>query len=231
LFAELEEEMINEIFKPKEDGRNITNSPSKESMTLTEQKKYIDQLQPDPLQFIPGLWVNGKYAWLHNCTEKVFNQEEIIIKVKQEQPHSKIRFSTAYISNHSKQTKEIKFLAMHYYPNITQDNLAFVSPMDKRIFHLANKNIYLVNGEYNGVGMREYTTMPQWKVFTDQIWNSIQKGNLNYLPMSKGPAASIFSMKMTIESYGIGKINTWTITGSNKNELSSMEEALLKKIH
>ena len=137
-------------------------------MNLTEHQKYkqspTPQLPTETLQFIPGLWVNGKYFWLHDCTEKVFNQEELIIKVKQEQPHSKIRFSSVYVSNHNKETKEVSVLAMHYYPNVIQDNLAFVSPMDNRIFHLAHKNIYLVNGEYNGVGMKEYTTMPQWKV-------------------------------------------------------------------
>jgi hypothetical protein len=205
------------------------------TMTLTEQQKYkqtpIHQLPPDTLLFIPGLWVNGKYVWLHDCTEKVFNQEELVIKVKHEQPHSKIQFSSVYVSNHSKQMKEIKILAMHCNPNITQDNLAFVSPADNRIFHFANKNIYLVNGDFNGVGVNEYTVMPQWKVFTDQIWSSLQRGNLNYLPMSKGPVASIFSMKMTIDAHGIGKMNTWTITGSDKKELISMEEALLKKIH
>ncbi|MEH7483254.1 hypothetical protein V7157_19735 [Neobacillus drentensis] len=204
-------------------------------MTLTEQQKYkqtpVHQLPPDTLQFIPGLWANGKYVWLHDCTEKVFQEEEIIIKVKQEQPHSKVRFSSVYVSNHSEQTKEIKILALHYFPNVIQDNLAFVSPTDYRIFHLANKNIYLVNGDINGVGMKEYTAMPQWKVFTDQIWSSLQKGNLNYLPMAKGPAASIFAMKMTIESHGIAKMNTWTMTASNKSELISMEEALLKKIN
>lgn len=204
-------------------------------MNLTEHQKYkqspIPQLPTETLQFIPGLWVNGKYFWLHDCTEKVFNQEELIIKVKQEQPHSKIRFSSVYVSNHNKETKEVSVLAMHYYPNVIQDNLAFVSPMDNRIFHLAHKNIYLVNGDYNGVGMKEYTTMPQWKVFTDQIWSSLQKGSLNYLPIAKSPAASIFAIKMTLGSHEIGKMNTWTITGSNKNELISMEEALLKKTH
>jgi hypothetical protein len=206
-------------------------------MNLTEQQKQkhkqtpIHQLPLEPLQFIPGLWVDGKYFWLQGCTEKVFNEEELIIKVKQEQYHSKIRFSSVYVSNHSEQPKDVKLLAMHYYPNVIQDNLAFVSPTDNRIFHLANKHIFLVNAEYSGAGRKEYTTMPQWNVYTDKIWSSLQKGNLNYIPMSKGPAASIFAVKMTIEPHGIRKMNTWTITGSNKNELISMEQALLMKKH
>src|SRR4051812_5718330 len=102
-------------------------------MNLIEQ---LQKTKPKPschlpqetLQFIPGLWINGQYIWLQDCKEKVFNDDEIIIKVKEDQPHSKIRFSSVYISNHSKETKEIKILAMHYYPNVIQDNMAFVSP-------------------------------------------------------------------------------------------------------
>ena len=203
-------------------------------MNLIEQlqktkPKLSHQPPKETLQFIPGLWVNGKYFWLQDCMEKVFKDEEIIIKVRQEQPHSKIHYSSVYISNHSKETKEVKILAMHYFPNVIQDNLAFVSPTDNRIFHLANKNIYLVNGDYNGEGMKEYTVMPQWNVFTDKIWSSLQKGNLNYHPMAKSPAASIFTITMPIGQHDIGKVNTWTISGSNKNELLSMEQALLKQ--
>lgn len=203
-------------------------------MNLIEQlqkQKPSYGLQPpqDTLQFIPGLWVNGKYFWLQNSKEKVINEEEIIVKVKQVQRHSKIRFSSVYVSNHSKETKEVKILAMHYHPKVIHDHLAFVSPTDSRIFHLAHKSIYLVNGDIDGMAMKEYTAMPQWNAFTDQIWSSLQKGTLNYHPMAKGPAASIFSIKMKIGPHEIGKMNTWTITGSNKNELLSMEHALLKQ--
>ncbi|MFL6559580.1 MAG: hypothetical protein ACJ8MO_26135 [Bacillus sp. (in: firmicutes)] len=204
-------------------------------MNITEKdnpkQTPLHQLTSETLQFIPGLWVNGKYYWLHDCTEKVFNEEEIVIKVKQEQYHSKICFSTVYISNHSMEAKEVKILALHYYPNVTQDSLAFVSPTDNRIFHLVNKDIFLINAEYDGAGLKEYTSMPQWNVYTDKIWSSLQKGNLNYIPMAKGPAASIFAIKMAIAPHGISKMNTWTITGSNKNELISMEQALLLKRH
>ncbi|MEH7074044.1 hypothetical protein [Neobacillus drentensis] len=197
---------------------------------LQNQKPtYSQQLSQDALQLIPGIWVNGKYFWLQNSMEKVLNEEELIIKVKQEHPHSKIRYSSIYISNHGKESKEVKILAMHYHPIVIHDQLAFVSPTDSMIFHLANKNIYLVNGACNGMGMKEYTAMPQWNAFTDQIWSSLPKGTLNYHPMAKGPAASIFSMKMKIGPHEIGKMSTWTITGSNKNELLSLEHALMKQ--
>jgi len=186
------------------------------------------QLPIDILQFVPGIWVNGKYLWLQNCTEKVIYNEELIIKVKQEQIHSKIRFSSVYVSNHGNKTKEIKILGMHYFFNVGQDHLAFVSPIDHHIFHHVNKKVFLVNAQYNNSDLAEYTAMPLWSAHTDQIWGSLQKGTLKYQPMAKGPAASILAIKMSIAPHETSKMNTWAITGSNKNELMLMEKALLK---
>jgi hypothetical protein len=182
----------------------------------------------EQLQFVPGIWVNGQYFWMNSSMEKVIYEEELVVKVKQEQIHSKIRFSNIYVSNHSNREKEIKILVMHQYPNPSHEQLTFISPLDNRIFHLANKNVYMVNGQYEGKGLKEYTTMAQWNVFTDQIWNSLRKGTLKYQPMAKGLAASIFTIKMTIGPHQTNKVNTWAISGNNKSEVISLEQALLK---
>ncbi|MEO2074457.1 MAG: hypothetical protein ABGX20_03590 [Bacillus sp. (in: firmicutes)] len=184
----------------------------------------------DTLLFIPGLWINGKYHWMQNCTEKVLYDEELTIKVKHNQVHSKIRVTHIFVSNHSNNVKEVKVLAMHHFSNVGKDNLTFVSPMDNRIFHHANRQVYLVNGHYKGLELKEYTAMPLWNTYTDQIWNSLLTGTLKYQPMAKGPAASIFAMKMLLQPHETARMNTWTITGSSKNELIGMEEVLIKNI-
>jgi len=203
-------------------------------MNLIELQKNQQTPKPklpsDILQFVPGIWVNGQYLWLQNCTEKVIYDEELIIIVKQEQIYSNIRFSSIYVSNHGNQTKEIKVLAMHYFLNVGQDHLVFVSPIDHHIFHHANKKVFLVNAQQNESDRIEYTAIPLWNAYTDQIWGSIQKGNLKYQPMAKGPAASIFAVKMSIAPHETNRMNTWTITGSSKNELISMEKALIKSL-
>ncbi|MCL6571988.1 MAG: hypothetical protein K6T88_09950 [Bacillus sp. (in: Bacteria)] len=200
------------------------------NLTKPENNKQTPKQQRpiETLHFTPGLWVNGKYLWLQNSKERVIYDEEIIINVKLEQPHSKICFSSVYVGNQSNQTKTIKVLGMHHCSFVRHDCLTFVSPTDNRIFHHTNKSVFLVNADCNGVGMKEYTLMPQWSVYTDQIWSSLQKGNLKYQPMAKGPAASIFAMKMTIGPHETSKMNTWTIAGSNKNELIRLEQSFLK---
>jgi hypothetical protein len=187
------------------------------------------ELAMEPLQFVPGLWVNGKYVWLQNTLEKVIYDEALVVKVKQEQIHSKICLSSVYVSNHSHKTIQVQILAMHHLENIGQDNLTFVSPIENHIIHHAKTHVYLVNGHCTNASINEYTAVPLWNAYTDQIWNSIQKGKLKYQPMAKGPAASIFTMSLSIEPLQTRKMDTWTISGSNKNELILLEKALLKK--
>lgn len=203
-------------------------------MNLAERKNnkksYARNAPIEQLQLIPGLWVNGNCFWMQDQAEKVIYEEGLVMKVKQEQLHSRIRFSTVYVSNYSNQKKEVRILTMHQYPNPTGEQLTFVSPTDNRIFHLANKTVYMVNGQYNGIGMRDSTVMPQWNAFTDQIWSSLKKGCLKYQPMVKGLAASIFMEYLTLDSHETKKMNTWTIWGTSKDEVQSIERALLKNI-
>ncbi|OIK16560.1 hypothetical protein BIV60_03545 [Bacillus sp. MUM 116] len=203
-------------------------------MSLMEQIKTVSvppqQTVTEELQLIPGIWVNGKVHWVQNCTEKVIYGEELVVKLKSCHIHSKISFTKIYISNHSKVKKEIKVLVIHHNPNLTGEHFTFISPVENRIFHLANEKFFLVNGKYIGTEMKECTVHPSWNVFNAKMWSNVNKGSLVYQPMAKGPAASIFTIKMSIEPRETKKVSTWSIIGSSKNELLSMERALLKNI-
>ncbi|WP_042458397.1 hypothetical protein [Neobacillus dielmonensis] len=195
-----------------------------QQLTETSKRPY----SAERLQFVPGVWVNGKYYWLYNSTEKIIYDEGLIIKVNQEHIHSKIRFSKIMVSNHSNREKEIKIMAMHYLPNIDPDHLVFVSPTDHHIFHHNGEDVFLVNGKTVEMGISQYTNMPIWNAFTDQIWNSLETGTLKYQPMAKGPAVSIFAMNLKLDKHATSKVTTWAISGTSRNEVVSMEQALLK---
>lgn len=203
------------------------------TMNLIEEqsnKETTSHQSSETLLFIPGIWVNRKYHWLQNCTEKVIYEEELTLNVKHDQVHSKIRVAHIFVSNHSNHIKSVKVLGMHHFANVGKDHLTFVSPMEHRIFHHSNKQVYLVSGHFQESELKECTTTPLWNTYTDQIWNSLQTGTLKYQPMAKGPAASIFSIKIDLQPHETTRLNTWTIRGSQKNELIGMEEALLKKL-
>jgi hypothetical protein len=179
------------------------------------------------LEYIPGIWLDGKSYWLHNSGEKVLYEEEIIVKVKQEQVHSKIRYLNLYVSNHSSKIKEMKILVMYHYSHAAPEQFSFVSPTENVIYHLANKHVYMVNGQCNGIGIKEYTIQPYWNVFTDRIWSCLEKGSLRYQPMAKGHSANIIAMKVSIEPHETVKFSTWSIKGKSKSELISLDKALL----
>ncbi|WP_307404066.1 hypothetical protein [Neobacillus ginsengisoli] len=199
---------------------------------LTEGKNNnqnrFTQKSLDRLEFIPGIWVNGKSYWLQHNTEKVINVEALVLKVKQDHIHSKIHFFNLYVSNHSNQTKEMKILAQHHYTNVSQEHFTFISPADNRIFHLANNNVFLVNGQCDGVGIQECTIQPFWRIYIDQIWSSLRNGSLIYQPMAKGPASSIFTMKISVGPRETKKSSIWSISALNKDEVISLDQALLK---
>lgn len=201
---------------------------------LTEPKnddnQIIHNVSLETLEYTPGIWVDGNCYWLHNSGEKVIHEKEIIVKVKQEQIHSKICLLNLYVSNHSNKMKDIKILVMHHCPYAFLEQFSFVSPTENVIYHLANKDIYMINGQCNGIGVKEYTIQPHWNVFTDQIWSCLEKGSLRYQPMAKGHSASIIAMKVSIKPHGAARISTWSIKGKSKNELISLDKALLANI-
>jgi hypothetical protein len=200
---------------------NLNESRYKQQFTFHHSK--IAQLH-----YTPGIWVNGKYYWLQNSMEKIMYEEGITFSVRPEQIHSNIRLNHIHVTNHTNQTKQVKILSMHHYSLISQEHFTFVSPKDQVIFHLANKEVFLVNGQFNGRGLHEYTIQPYWNVFTDKIWDCQKKGNLKYQPMAKGPAASITSLRAEMEPHQTINLNTWIIKGNSKRDVSKLDQALLK---
>ncbi|NRD80758.1 hypothetical protein HPT25_25860 [Bacillus sp. BRMEA1] len=199
-----------------------------ETEKMIQYAKHRPQREFPP--FIPGIWINGKYFWLQNQSEKVFFEESLMIKIKQQQVHSKIRFFNIYVSNHGKEVKQIKLLGMYLPLNVEQNLLTFISPVENRIYHYANQHVFLMNAHYHGNGIKEYTTIQLWNAFTDRIWSSVKEGSLMYQPMSKGLAASIFAINMNVQPHETNKLCTWSINGSKKSELLTLERALFKNI-
>ncbi|MEH7109490.1 hypothetical protein [Bacillus sp. JJ1764] len=192
---------------------------------IETNKSSLSSLSFKHVEFVPGIWIKGKCIWLQNCTEKVLVEEGIVFKIKHEQVHSRIRYTTIYVSNFSNGPKELKIVGMHYIPDF--NHLAFVSPSDQRVFHIADDKILLVNGRCQDSFVKEYTTIPLWTARSDKIWSSLQTGILKYQPMAKGPAASILAFDLKLGAHETKKFNTWEIIGTNKNEILSMEKALM----
>jgi hypothetical protein len=182
------------------------------------------------LQLVTGIWINGQTYWLHNQNEKIISPEKLTVKIKQENLFSKIRNSHIYITNHDESEKNIKIVMMHRYVHASKDHLAFISPREQVIFHLANKNVFLVNGQFEGQAIQQATIQPFWSLNTDYMWSCESKGTLKYQPMAKGIAVSMFTLNLSIPSHETKIASTWTIQGEAKSELLNVNDALLKNI-
>jgi hypothetical protein len=181
------------------------------------------------LQTVIGLWVNGNTYWLFNQTEKIMTKEKLTVKVKHEHTFSKVRHSHIYITNHSTEEIQVKLILKHQYNRASRDHLSFVSPSEKVIFHLADKKVFLVNGQFEDQSIQQATIQPYWNMNTNQIWNCPNKGVLRYQPMSKGLAISLFTFHMCIPPNVTKNASTWTIQGESKAELLNVNRTLLKK--
>ncbi|MFE8702467.1 hypothetical protein ACFYKX_17865 [Cytobacillus sp. FJAT-54145] len=177
----------------------------------------------------PGIWINGRTYWVHNGHEKIVTEESITIQMKEHFVHSKIKLHELSVKNHNNQPIKIKLLCMNQHQYPVQDHFTFVSPTENVLFHLTNKTVFLVNGCCQGKEMEQMTVQPFWNAHTDQIWRNEKIGNLHYQPMAKGTVASIFSLNMEIPAKKTAKGHSWIIYGKNKEELSRLNKALLKK--
>lgn len=192
------------------------------------ESKHEEYFLPQ-LQLIIGLWINGQTYWLNNQNEKMITQEKLTIRLKQEYLFSKIRNSQIIIKNHDDVEKNVRVVFMHRYVQASKDHLAFISPSEQVIFHLANKKVFLVNGECEGQAIQQATIQPFWTMNTDYMWSCQSKGTLKYQPMAKGIAVSMFTLNLFIPSYETKKATTWTIQGESKSELLNVNQTLLKK--
>jgi hypothetical protein len=180
------------------------------------------------LQLVIGIWINGQTYWLHNQSEKIITNEKLTVKIKQENIFSKIRNSHILMTNHDQLEKNVKIVLMHRYIHASKDHLAFISPTDQVIFHLANKKVFLVNGQCEGQAIQQATIQPFWSINTGYMWSCENKGTLKYQPMAKGIAVSMFTFNLSIPSHETRTASTWTIQGEAKSELLNVNEALLK---
>jgi hypothetical protein len=195
---------------------------------IEKSEPQFEEVMLSQLQMVIGIWVNGNTYWLNNQNEKIIPKEQLTVKIKQEPVHSKVRLSQIYVTNHDSIDKEIKLIIMHRYVQASKDHFTFISPSEQVIFHLANKKVFLVNGQFENQKIQQATIQPFWTMNTEKMWNCISNGILKYQPMAKGLAVSLFTLSLFVPSNETKKGSTWTIQGESKSELLKVNNTLLK---
>lgn len=176
-----------------------------------------------------GIWIDGKIFWVKNGTEKLLPDQSLSIRINQRDIHSKIKLLDIFVTNHNEKIRDIKVIVMHSFERFAHDDLTFFSPKEKVIYHLAKRSMFLVNGLINNSFMHEYTVQPIWNIYTEMFWDCKHQGTFKYQPMSHGPSNSLFALNMKLTGSNTSRANAWMITGNTKEELLSLNQAVLKK--
>lgn len=195
---------------------------------LHVEKEEGQHLCSQPLLFTPGLWVNGKVYWLGNSSEKLLLLADLSIKVKRSNIHSKVEFFDVFVTNHSHASRDAKLILMQRQASAGNEHFSFVSPNDDVIFHFADKRIYLVCGMNSRGRMKQCTVQPLWNIGNDRLWHCRESGVLNYQPMAKGAAASIFTLDLKMGPRETQKSSCWIIEGTEKKSIINLNQMLLK---
>ncbi|AIE60736.1 hypothetical protein [Bacillus methanolicus] len=180
------------------------------------------------LKMTPGLWIEGKTYWAQHDFGAFISEKEVSFEIKRTNLQSEICLYDIMVTNHSMEVKEVKLLMMYSDESKSNDQLAFVSPSEKVIFHHVDKKLYLINGKTNGNGMETTTVQPIWTVPAENIWSCEKKGILRYQPLAKGAVASIFSLNLILQGHETKQGSSWVIYGVDRKKLINLNNALLK---
>ncbi|MBN6888869.1 hypothetical protein ACUXCC_003838 [Cytobacillus horneckiae] len=193
-------------------------------------EQFSDPFLKEKLTLSIGLCMDGKMHWLQSGNEMLLAGQGISIRMKKKEIHSKIRFTKFYVSNHFQQKRNIKLFIAHRHTYPTRNHISFISPLENIIYHIAENQMFLVNGHMNGKFMKECTVHPYWNVSTDNIWTENKQSVLQYMPMVKGNAVSIYAHEVEFTGKETLEGETWFISDSSKKQLIEVNESLLKNI-
>lgn len=180
------------------------------------------------LIFTPGIWINGEIYWLKNKNERFFISEGISVKIHQRSTISKVNFFDIFVTNHHKNERQVKLLMMYHHPYQKKEHFSFISPVEKVIYYFSGGFMHLINGSYNGNGFNHYTVQPEWNITNNIFWDCHEKGTLKYQPMLRGSATSIYTFDLKIGGREVHKCSSWSILGTNNNEIQEINKRLTK---
>ncbi|MED1607385.1 hypothetical protein P4U90_18845 [Cytobacillus kochii] len=135
------------------------------------------------------------------------------------------------IYNELSTSKEIKVLMAHSNPRECDYQISFISPIEHLIYHMIDRQLFLVNGHLNGVKMKENTVMQQSQVDNNKIWSYGKGGKqtLSYNPIGKGKVVSLCGDTVKITGKSAIDGQAWSITDDCQKQLLQVNQTLLKK--
>ncbi|MFJ7677943.1 hypothetical protein ACIQXQ_07775 [Peribacillus sp. NPDC097198] len=173
-----------------------------------------------------GLWMDESFDWYPE--EDMMSQPGGEIRsLLQTFTQGKITFSKFTIRNTSFEPKYPKMF-FHYENAFEKQAVAFYSPGERAILHVATQSIALLGGVVKGKGISQYCIQGKGSLYQEGCFKSLKEGILAYSPLAKGEVTSMFTLETEILPKECVEVVAWAIHAETKEEAKLLNHNLLQ---
>ena len=173
-----------------------------------------------------GLWMNESFDWYLE-EDSMSHPEDGIRTLLQTYSEKQISYSKFTIKNTSLETKFPKIF-FHYENAFERRAVAFYSPSEQAIIHVAPNSVALLGGMVKGNGISQYCIQGKGGLYQNGCFKSLREGTLFYSPLAKGEVTSIFTLESEILPLECVEVVAWTINADTKEEAARLNRKLVQ---
>ena len=173
-----------------------------------------------------GLWMNESFDWYLE-EDSMSHPEDGIRTLLQTFTEKKISYSKFTIKNISHETKFPKIF-FHYENAFERQAVAFYSPNEQAIIHVAPNSVALLGGMVKGNGISQYCIQGKGGLYENGCFKSLREGTLFYSPLAKGEVTSIFTLESEILPLECVEVVAWAINADTKEEAARLNRKLIQ---
>ena len=173
-----------------------------------------------------GLWMNESFDWYLE-EDMMSHPEDGIRTLLQTYTKNQISYSKFTIKNISLE-KKIPKIFFHYENAFERQAVAFYSPNEQAIIHVAPNSVALLGGIVKGKGIAQYCIQGKGGLYENGCFKSVRDGTLFYSPLAKGEVTSIFTLESEIMPLECVEVMAWAINTNTKEEATLLNRQLVQ---
>lgn len=172
-----------------------------------------------------GLWMDESFDWYPE-EDMMSHPNGEIRTLSQTYTQGQVTFSKFTIRNTSFETKRPKVF-FHYENAFERQAVAFYSPNERAILHVAPQSIALLGGLVKGKSISQYCIQGKGSLYQEGCFKSLKEGLLAYSPLAKGEVTSVFTLETEILPKECVEAVAWVIHAETKEEAKVINNQLL----
>lgn len=176
-----------------------------------------------------GLWMNESFDWYLE-EDSMSHPEDGIRTLLQNFMEKGISYSKFTIKNISQENKFPKIF-FHYENAFERQAVAFYSPSEQAIIHVAPNSVALLGGIVKGKGISQYCIQGKGGLYQNGCFKSLREGTLFYSPLAKGEVTSIFTLESEILPLECVEVIAWAINADTKEEAIRLNRNLVQSVY